>query len=157
MGAVIAATTPLRALGFVAAATTATALGVALLRLLRTPNAPRPTHAAAAAAAVPVTLVPDGTTPDEARVLTDLGLIAATVHVQIQPDGSVTVTGIPDTVPPDLGHAIAEIALEAATRQLERTLRIRRTPNRDDRRVLTKVARDAIRAEAARRAGTTAA
>jgi hypothetical protein len=49
MDAVIAATTPLRALGFVAAATT-TALGVALLRLLRTPNAPRPTHSAAAAA-----------------------------------------------------------------------------------------------------------
>jgi hypothetical protein len=59
-------------------------------------------------------------------------------------------------VPPDLGQAVAEMALDAATPQLERTLRLRRTPTRDDRRVLTKVAHDAIRVEAARRRGDAA-
>ena len=39
----------------------------------------------------------------------------------------------------------------AALRQLRRTLRLRPTPNRDDRRLFTKAARDAIRAEAHRR------
>ena len=92
--------------------------------------------------------------PDlEVEVLTDLTVIAGKVNVEIQRDGSVVVTGIPDTVPEDLGQVVAEIALDAAMRQIRRTLPVRPVPSRDDRRLFTKAARDAVRAEAARRQG----
>jgi hypothetical protein len=89
-------------------------------------------------------------------VRTDETVIAAKVNVEIQRDGSVVVTGILDTVPEDLGQVVAEIALEAAMRHIRRTLPVRPVPSSDDRRVLTKAARDAIRAEAQRRAGRAA-
>ena len=54
-------------------------------------------------------------------------------------------------MPDDLGQAVAEIALDAAMRHIRRTLPVRPNPSRDDRRLFTKAARDAIRAEAARR------
>ena len=75
------------------------------------------------------------------------------VNVEIQRDGSVVVTGIPDSVPADLGQAVAEIALDAAMQHIHRTLPVRPNPSRDDRRLFTKTARDAIRAEAQRRNG----
>jgi hypothetical protein len=71
--------------------------------------------------------------------------LAATVTVDISPDGSVTVNGIPDWVPEHLREDVAHIAADAAIRQMRRTLKLRTTPNRDDRRLFTKVARQALR------------
>ncbi len=148
MNTVIAVTDPVGALAFVtgtAAAGMAIAL-VQLLRQLRTqPEDPSP--AAPAMDTPRPQPVPD-LDPD---VLTDLAVIAGKVNVEIQRDGSVMVTGIPNTVPEDLGQAVAEIALDAAMRHIRRTLPVRPNPSRDDRRLFTKAAREAVRAEAARR------
>jgi hypothetical protein len=128
------------------------AMGVAAARLAREVRQPEPPTVTAAAASVPV----DEGSDAEIVVLTDLAVIAGKVNVEVQRDGSVVVTGIPDTVPPDLGQVVAEIALDAAMRQIRRTLPVRPVPSRDDRRLFTKAARDAIRAEAARRNGLAA-
>ncbi|MCU0298534.1 MAG: hypothetical protein MUF33_08455 [Candidatus Nanopelagicales bacterium] len=148
MDAIITLTNPTRALAFVAG-TMVIAMGVAAARLARQIRQPEPPTATAAAAAVP--------TAEDAQaeivVLTDLAVIAGKVNLEVQRDGSVVVTGIPETVPPDLGQAVAEIALDAAMRQVRRTLPVRPVPSRDDRRLFTKAARDAIRAEAAQRKG----
>lgn len=155
------ATNPTRALLFVAGTALAAAV-VALAQLLRR-SARQPqaqAQAQAKASDAPETTAEtcqsDDAAPDEAQVLTDLAVIARTVTVEVHRDGSITVSGIPDTVPADLGQVVAEIAVDAALRQLRRTLRLRPTPNRDDRRLFTKAARDAIRAEAARRRGQAA-
>ena len=71
--------------------------------------------------------------------------LATTVTVDLSPDGSVTVNGIPDWVPAHLREDVAHIAADAAIRQMRRTLKLRSTPNRDDRRLFTKVARQALR------------
>jgi hypothetical protein len=144
MVAVITMTNPTRALMFVAG-TMLIAMGVAAARLARQIR-PEPPTANEGVAAVP-------NTGFEAEVLTDLSIIAGKVNVETQRDGSIVVTGIPDTVPTDLGQVVAEIALDAAMRQIRRTLPVRPVPSRDDRRLFTKAARDAIRAEAARRQG----
>lgn len=81
--------------------------------------------------------------PGKAAV--DLDEVAATVTIEVAPDGTVTVHGIPDTLPREDGQRIADLAAKAAEKHLERILRTRRAPNRDDRRLLTKVAREAIR------------
>lgn len=148
MDAIITITNPPHALAFVAG-TMLIAIAVAAARLARKVRRPEPPTATAAAAAVPVA----EDTQAEIVVLTDLAVIAGKVNVEVQRDGSVVVTGIPDTVPPDLGQVVAEIALDAAMRQIRRTLPVRPEPSRDDRRLFTKAARDAIRAEAARRKG----
>ena len=88
---------------------------------------------------------------DVARVLTDLAEIARTVHVVVQTDGSVVVEGIPASVPEELREVVAQIAADAAVRHMERTLRVRPTPSRSDRRLFTKAAREALIAEAKRR------
>jgi hypothetical protein len=147
MDAILAITNPTRALVFVAG-TMVVAMGVAAARLARQIQ-PEPPTANAGVAVVPEPEL-------ELDVLTDLMVIAGKVNVEIQRDGSVVVTGIPDTVPEDLGQVVAEIALEAAMRQIRRTLPVRPVPSRDDRRLFTKAARDAVRAEAARRKGCAA-
>jgi hypothetical protein len=148
MDAIITITNPTHALAFVAG-TMLIAMGVAAARLARQVRQPEPPTATAAAAAVPAAEDAEA----EIVVLTDLAVIAGKVNVEVQRDGSVVVTGIPDTVPPDLGQVVAEIALDAAMRQIRRTLPVRPVPSRDDRRLFTKAARDAVRAEAARRNG----
>jgi len=60
----------------------------------------------------------------------------------------VHVHGIPTDIPPALGTQIARIATDAATARLDKLLTHRPTLTRDDRRLLTKTARDAIRTHA---------
>jgi hypothetical protein len=148
MDAVVAITNPTRALAFVLG-TALAAMAVAAARLARESRRPEPPAADTAAAPRPTS----EDTAVEVEVLTDLAVIAGKVTVEVQRNGSILVTGIPDSVPPDLGQAVAEIATDAALRQLRRTLPVRPTPSRDDRRLFTKAARDAIRAEATRRRG----
>ena len=83
--------------------------------------------------------------PDDELAELDWHELAATVTVDISPDGSVTVNGIPDWVPEHLREDVAHIAADAAIRQMRRTMKLRTTPNRDDRRLFTKVARQALR------------
>lgn len=75
----------------------------------------------------------------------DLEAVAAALQVEVTSDGSVLVLGIPEELSDDVALAVAHTAADAATRRLERILIRRRTPNRDDRRLLTKVAREAVR------------
>jgi hypothetical protein len=84
-------------------------------------------------------------------VLTDMAEIAKWVHVVIATDGSVTVEGIPGTVPPELREVVARVAADTAIGHVERTLRVRPTPSRSDRRLFTKAAREALVAQAKRR------
>lgn len=160
MDAVVTVTNPKRAIVFVAG-TAAAAMAVGLAQLIRHNRRTRPQPATAAGdhegsgqqpGAAPDPASSTDNDADAAAVLTDLAKIAATVTVQIAPDGSITVSGIPANVPPDLGLVVAEIATEAALKQLARIIPLRPNPNRDDRRLLTKAARDAIKAEAAQRA-----
>lgn len=145
LDAIITITNPARALMFVLG-TTIVAMAVAAARLARgiTPLPPAAEQRAA-------TQQQEAEAAAEDEVLTDLITIAAHVSVEVLTDGSIVVTGIPDSVPADLGQVIAEIATQGALRQLRRTLPIRPTPSRDDRRLFTKAAREAIRAEATRR------
>lgn len=83
--------------------------------------------------------------PEDELAELDWHELAATVTVDLSPDGSVTVNGIPDWVPEHLREDVAHIAADAAIRQMRRTLKLRTTPNRDDRRLFTKVARQALR------------
>jgi hypothetical protein len=86
----------------------------------------------------------------------DLERIAAQVNVEVTPDGSVLVHGIPTELPDEVGLQVAKIAADAATARLRKVLQHRTVPNRDDRRLLTKCAREAVRAEG-RRAARSAA
>lgn len=71
--------------------------------------------------------------------------VAAHLNVEVTPDGSVVVHVIPDTLPDDVGLRVAEVAAKAATERLERIFMRKPFVNRDDRRLLTKVAREAVR------------
>ena len=100
---------------------------------------------------------PDGDGPDQPASAVDwsewqqsiggdaLDSLVDQLHVSVAPNGSVTVSGIPDWVPTDLRRPLAKVASDAAIRQWERTARHRPTPSRDDRRLFTKAARDAVR------------
>lgn len=79
----------------------------------------------------------------------DMDRIAARLTVEVTPDGSVVVHGVPDDLPEDLALQVAHTAADAATERLRRILLQRPAPNRDDKRVLTKVAREAVRRSAA--------
>ena len=83
--------------------------------------------------------------------MTDLAEIAKTVHVIVEADGSAVVEGIPAAVPEDLREVVASIAADAAVTHMQRTVRVRPTPSRDDWRLFTKAAREALIAEARRR------
>ena len=75
----------------------------------------------------------------------DMNRIAASLNVEITPNGSVVVHGIPEDLDDDTARQIAQTAASAATDRLRRVLMTRRVPNRDDRRLITKVAREAVR------------
>ena len=53
-------------------------------------------------------------------------------------------------MPEQLRGHVARIATDAAVARMRRTLRARPTPSRDDRRLFTKAAREAVAAEARR-------
>lgn len=89
--------------------------------------------------------------PVAAQALSELDDAVGQLRVEVRADGSVAVHGIPDTVPPDVGQALAEVAQHEAERHLRRILRIRAVPTRNDRRVVTKAAREAVAAEVRRR------
>ena len=147
MDLVIMLTNPWIALGAVGVVTLAT-MGIALARLLAAgsdDDGPDDNGTEATAGTVQAAVA------DVADVLTDLERIARTVHVVVQTDGSVIVEGIPASVPEELREVVAQIAADAAVRHMERTLRVRPTPSRDDRRLFTKAAREALVAEARRR------
>jgi hypothetical protein len=144
MDLVIAATNPWVALAAVGVVTLS-AMGIALARLIAAGDDDGPDDGGnkARPAAEGVETVD--------AVLTDLAEIAKSVHVVVDVDGSVVVEGIPTTVPEDLREVVARIAADAAVRHMQRTLRVRPTPSRDDRRLFTKAARAALVAEARRR------
>jgi len=153
MEAVLFLTNPLRALTMVAAAFVA-ALGFAAFRLLDRADSPNPDEPAQAVdplvdPGTPV-LVAEQRRPVQPDY--DLERIAAQVNVEVTPDGSVLVHGIPTELPEEIGHQVAKIAADAATARLEKVLLHRPVPNRDDRRLLVKAAREALRAEGRRRA-----
>jgi hypothetical protein len=129
------------------AASTLTAMGFAFVRLLlATTGGDRP----------------GGQGPDDPAADTNwsawqesldddaLDSLVKDLRVSVAPDGSVTVSSIPDWVPPSLRQHLAKVASEAVIKQWERTVRHRPTPSRDDRRLFTKAARDAVRGYASR-------
>lgn len=75
----------------------------------------------------------------------DWDAVAASVRIEIAPDGSVTVVGIPNTVPREYGQIIAQVATTAALQHGRRTVKSRPTPSGDDRRLFTKAAKEAVR------------
>jgi hypothetical protein len=66
-----------------------------------------------------------------------------TIHVDL--DGQIHVNGIPEGTPTRVVEELTSIATKAAEGRLEKIRRSRSTLTRDDRRLLTKVARTAIR------------
>jgi hypothetical protein len=150
MEAVLTLTNPARALMIVTGAFLA-ALGFAAYRLLDRPQPPTPDEPARNDGSLL-----DPATPDpmvENRTITepiyDLDRIAASLNVEVTPDGSVLVHGVPTDLPEDVGLHVAHVAADAATARLEKVLLHRAAPNRDDRRLLTKVAREAVRRQPA--------
>ena len=146
MTAVVWATDPWRTLALVGA-TAAAAMGVALARLVRAsrhvddqqPEPPSP-----AAGMRPVQ-------PAESLVAVpevDFEKIAASLTIEITNDGSVVVHGIPEDVPREDGEVIARIATDAALTHWQRTRTSRPCPSRDDRRLFTKAAKEAVRKHA---------
>lgn len=151
MEAVLTLTNPVRMLMLVAGVFLA-GLGFAAFRLLDRGDGPNPDEPATASEplADPGTPVLVAEQRPAARPDYDLERIAAQVNVEVTPDGSVLVHGIPTGLPDELGHQVAKIAADAATARLEKVLLHRTVPNRDDRRLLTKTAREALRAEGRR-------
>ena len=157
MEAVLALTNPVQALMPAAGACVA-ALGFATFRLLDRADSPNPDQPALAAE-----LLVDPATPslvaeprNTAQPDYDLEQIAARGQVQVAADGSVLVHGIPEDLPEEVGLEVAHIAADAATARLDKILLHRPVLTRDDRRLLIKTAREALRAEGRRRAHTAA-
>lgn len=157
MDAVITVTNPTRVVLFVAAVFVS-ALCITAARLMRWSPSPDPVG-------LRVDLVHPQVDPGTPTLQTgprttvptwDFDRIAAQVNVEVTPDGSVLVHGIPAELPDDVGRHVAQIAADAAAERLRRVLLHRPVPNRDDRRLLTKTAREALRAEG-RRAARSAA
>ena len=134
MDLVIAATNPWLALAAVGIVTLS-AMGIALARLLSAGDTNHGPDDGGGTEATAGTVQAD--VADVEDVLTDLAEIARTVHVAVQTDGSVVVEGVPGSVPEDLREVVAQIAADAAIRHMQRTLRVRPTPSRDDRRLFT--------------------
>lgn len=154
MDVVVTVTSPVKVLVLVAAAFAA-ALAICAVRLLNSDGGPEPTEPAASAATSPVdpataALVAEPRPASQPGY--DMAGIAAHVNVEVMPDGSIVVHGIPDDLPEHIALEVAHIAADAATRRLRKILVHRPQPNRDDRRLLTKTAREAVRLEARRRA-----
>lgn len=128
---------------FMVVLSTLGAMGLAFVRLL---NAGKPGSDG-----------PENEGPDDPAVASDwrrwqesideetMDSLVSGLHVAVAPDGSVSVSGIPDWVPANLRNKLAKVAADAALKQWERTIRSRPNPSRDDRRLFTKAARDAVR------------
>ena len=145
MTAVVWATSPWRTLALVGAAGVAAML-IALARLIRSTQddeAPDPEPPVAAAGTRPVAVAP-GQAPAPMPVI-DWDAVAASVRIEISNDGSVVVVGIPNSIPRQYGEVIARIATDAALKHWNRTRVSRPTPSRDDRRLFTKAAKEAVR------------
>ncbi len=82
--------------------------------------------------------------------LIDWDAVAAS-PIEITNDGSVVVHGIPKSIATEYGEVIAQIATDAALKHWRRTRTSRPTPSRDDRRLFTKAAKEALRKHAAER------
>ena len=158
MTAVVWVTNPWRTLAMVAAVALI-AMGVALARLVHGSRQQEPVvddgpefdpEPPAAAAQAPFTVVPD---PEPiVEPLIDWDAVVASVRVEITNDGSVVVVGIPNAVPREYGEIIARIATDAALKHWNRTRVSRPFPSRDDRRLFTKAAKEAVRGYASNQA-----
>lgn len=158
MTAVVWVTNPWRTLAMVAAVALI-AMGVALARLVHGSRQQEPVvddgpefdpEPPAAAAQAPFTVVPD---PEPiVEPLIDWDAVVASVRVEITNDGSVVVVGIPNAVPREYGEIIARIATDAALKHWNRTRVSRPCPSRDDRRLFTKAAKEAVRGYASNQA-----
>lgn len=144
MTAVVWATNPWRTLALVGAAGVAAML-IALARLIRSTQddeAPDP-EPPVAAGTRPVVVAPEPA-PAPMPVI-DWDAVAASVRIEITNDGSVVVHGIPNSIPTEYGEVIAQIATGAALKHWRRTRTSRPCPSRDDRRLFTKAAKEAVR------------
>lgn len=152
MTAVVWATDPWRTLALVGF-TAAAALVVALVRLIhssRTSDGWEPEPPTTAASGPHIQPAPEP--ESEPAQVVDFNAIAASLTIEITNDGSVVVHGIPDDVRREDGEIIARIATDAALKHWRRTRTSRPTPSRDDRRLFTKAAKEAIRKHAHNRA-----
>ena len=149
MTAVVWATDPWRTLALVGIAAGAAML-IALARLVhatRHDHTPRPDGdpqpPCPSAGKPPVAVVAE---PAAAPVpVIDWDAVAASVRIEITNDGSVLVHGIPNSIPTEYGEVIAQIATGAALKHWRRTRTSRPCPSRDDRRLFTKAAKEAVR------------
>lgn len=149
MTAVVWATDPWRTLALVGAVAGA-AMSMALARLIHTvaPDDEEPEPPTPAAGKKSVQPTPEPQARPTVVPMIDFEKIAASVTIEITNDGSVVVHGIPDDVPREYGGIIAKIATEAALKHWRRTRTSRPTPSRDDRRLFTKAAKEALRKHA---------
>jgi hypothetical protein len=150
MTAVVWATDPWRTLALVGAVAGA-AMSIALARLIHTvePDDDEPEPPTPAAGNKPVQPAPEPQPRPTVVPVLDFAKIAASVTIEITNDGSVVVHGIPDDVPREYGEVIAQVATDAALKHWRRTRTSRPTPSRDDRRLFTKAAKEALRKHAA--------
>lgn len=144
MDAIVTMTNPAWALAAVGIAFT-TAMALAALRVLRHPSLDPDPDELQSPGGLDLATPNLPTGPRRLSAEQDYRPLIASLNIEITPDGTVLVHGIPDHIPVDLGAQLAEIAADAATARLERILLHRAVPTRDDRRLLTKVARDAVR------------
>ena len=159
MTAVVWVTNPWRTLALVAGVALV-ARGVALARLVHSrrgqqdsvvvDDGPEFDPEPPAAEQVPFTVVPDPEPILEPDI--DWEAVASSVRVEITNDGSVVVVGIPNSVPREYGEIIARIATDAALKHWHRTRVSRPCPSRDDRRLFTKAAKEAVRNYASKNA-----
>ncbi len=150
MTAVVWVTDPWRTLGLVTAVA-AGAMTVALVRLLHSNQADataggEPQPPSPAAAQRPADNRPEPrVAPVPDLPVIDWDAVAASVRIEITNDGSVVVVGIPNSVPREYGEVIARIATDAALKHWNRTRVSGPCPSRDDRRLFTKAAKEAVR------------
>ncbi len=85
----------------------------------------------------------------------DLAEVARRLYVLLEPDGSIRVQGIPATWTEEARQAVARMVADATVAHLERIARTEGRTTRDDRRLLTKVAREAVAGDARRRSSRT--
>lgn len=158
MTAVVWATNPWRALGLVAAAALI-AMGIALARLVHSRREREPVVVddgpafdpePPATEQIPFAVVPDPEPIIEPEI--DWDAVVSSVRVEITNDGSVVAVGIPNAVPREYGEIIARIATDAALKHWNRTRASRPCPSRDDRRLFTKAAKEAVRTYARQQA-----
>lgn len=148
MTAMVWATDTWRTLALVGAAAIA-AMALALVRLIHATQPiddgpqwdPQPPTAAAGRRPVHAAPEPASAVPP----MIDWEAVAASVRIEITNDGSVLVHGIPNSVPAEYGEVIAHIATDAALKHWRRTRTSRPCPSRDDRRLFTKAAKEAVR------------